>query len=264
MKASFFFAALAPLCAGPALGQLASPGEGGIVFGHVHLNVSDAEEHRRIWVEHFGGEPLANGAVKFPNMIVALTEARPAAPMRDTVMDHFGFKVRDMARFLERWRADGGEVGREFTGSEGQANAFVTLPDGVYVELQEDQANPREVTGYHIHFYTPGHERLLDWYVGMFDLEVRPRGGIATTTNVPGMNISFAGSEEERRPTRGAALDHIGFEVDGLEAFCGRLAARGVAFDAPCRRDPETGLGTGFFTDPRGARVELTEGLDRL
>ena len=91
-------------------------------------------------------------------------------------MNHFGFKVRNLQKFLDTWRAAGYTVDREFIGSEGQPNAYVTMPDGVWVELQEDQMLPVEVWGYHIHYRTPEYESLLDWYVDVFDLEIRPRG----------------------------------------------------------------------------------------
>jgi catechol 2,3-dioxygenase-like lactoylglutathione lyase family enzyme len=57
-------------------------------------------------------------------------------------------------------------------------------------------------------------------------------------------------------------LDHIGFEVDNLEAFCAELEAKGVKFDRPYTEIPALGLGIAFFTDPWGVYVELTEGLD--
>ena len=42
--------------------QLASPNESGATFGHVHLNVSDIEEHKRIWVNHFNGTIVEKGS----------------------------------------------------------------------------------------------------------------------------------------------------------------------------------------------------------
>jgi catechol 2,3-dioxygenase-like lactoylglutathione lyase family enzyme len=180
---------------------------------------------------------------------------------RQTVMDHFGFKVRDIQSFIDKWEAAGLEMGRVFTGAEGQTNAYLTFPGGTYVELQEDQGLHEEVTAYHVHYFTPGYEELLNWYVDMFNLEVRSRGSIATTTNVPGMNISFGNSDTERAPSAGAAIDHIGFEIDNLEAFCKQLEARGVVFDRPYNYIESINLGTAFFTDPRGVVVELTEGL---
>ena len=58
-------------------------------------------------------------------------------------------------------------------------------------------------------------------------------------------------------------LDHVGFEVTGLEAFCRRLAAMGVIFDVPYAKD-QTGISSARFTDPWGTSIELTEGLRGL
>lgn len=262
---NLLFSALTLALATPALGQLATPNPAGLAYGHVHLNVSDIELHQRIWVEYFGGVVVEKGpltAVRLPNMLVALSERAPTMGSRATVVDHFGFKVRDIESFLEKWSATGYEVGRVFTGAEGQTNAYVMLPDGIYVELQEDQSLHVEVMGYHVHFFTPAHEELLNWYSEVFGLEIRPRGSIATTTNAPGMNLSFAGTDGERAATEGAAIDHIGFEFEDLEAFCRELEAKGIEFDAPYREIPALELKSAFITDPAGVRIELTEGYD--
>ena len=148
-------AALVFLFASPAYAQLATPNEAGLRYGHVHLNVSDIEVHKKLWVEHFGGVVVQKGsltAVRLSGMLVALTERDPTGGSQGTVMDHFGFKVRSLPAFLAKWRAAGLPVTSEFTGAEGFPNAFVMAPDEVRVELQEDQALAVEVAAYHIHF----------------------------------------------------------------------------------------------------------------
>ncbi|MEQ8952658.1 MAG: VOC family protein [Gammaproteobacteria bacterium] len=146
---------------GVAKAQLAVPNEKGLTYGHVHVNVSDMELHKQIWTEYFGGVVVQKGfltAIRLPNMLVALTEAEPTMGSRQTIMDHFGFKVRDIDAFMAKWRESGYEYGEYFTGAEGQTNAYVTLPDGVYVELQEDQSLHVPVMGYHVHFRTAMYE----------------------------------------------------------------------------------------------------------
>ena len=250
----------------PAEAQLATPNANGITYGHVHLNVSDVEAHKKLWVDFFGGEVVQKGpatAVRLPNFLIALTEREPAGPMQGSVLDHFGFKVRDTAEFVRRWRDAGMEVGPEFIGAEGMPNAYVMAPDGVWVELQEDPSLHVPVAGYHIHFFTPEFEELLAWYTKVFDLRVRPRGRIQTTTDVPGMNMSFgAGNVDAPAATRGRALDHIGFEVDDLEAFCRKLEAMGVEFDVAYRELDDIEMKSAFITDPAGTYIELTEGYD--
>lgn len=266
MRLSLISALALSLClASPASGQLAPPNEAGVTFGHVHLNVSDLEMHRELWVEHFDGELIERGpltVVKYPGMLVLLREEAPTAESESTVMDHLGFKVRDIEPYLERWREAGHEVQAEFTGAEGFANAYLLAPDGIRIELQEDPQQSEDVVGYHVHWFTPDYAEMRDWYVEMFGAEPYERGSIATTANVPGMNLSFSESDSERAHTQGTAIDHVGFEVEDLEAFAAELEAKGVELDSPVREIPSLGLEIAFFTDPSGVYVELTEGLD--
>ena len=249
----------------PAFAQLAVPNDAGLTYGHVHLNVSDVELHKRLWVEHFGGVLTQKStlvAVRLPRFLVALSAREPTGGSQGSVMDHIGFKVRNMDKFLAKWRAAGYSVDSEFTGAEGLPNAFVTMPDDVRVELQEDQMLPVEVSGYHIHFRTPEYEELLAWYLDVFELEQRPRGRIQTTTNVPGMNLSFGDATGELAPTQGRSIDHIGFEIDDLEAFCEQLKAKGIEFDTEYREIDRLQLNIAYITDPSGVRIEFTEGYD--
>ena len=55
-------------------------------------------------------------------------------------------------------------------------------------------------------------------------------------------------------------LDHIGFEVTGLEAFCKKLTSMGTKFDSPYAKSAD-GIATARLTDPWGTSIELTEGL---
>jgi extradiol dioxygenase family protein len=80
---------------------------------------------------------------------------------------------------------------------------------------------------------------------------------------LPGININISGVDAGQAPTRGRMLDHIGFEVENLEAFCKQLEAKGIEFDRPYGTLP-SGFGLAFLTDPWGTYIELTEGLRGL
>ena len=75
------------------------------------------------------------------------------------------------------------------------------------------------------------------------------------------MNFSFGNAREKAPPTKGRAIDHIGFEIKNLEAYCKMLEAKGIKFDVPYHVDAKTGLKSAFLTDPQGTYIELTEGL---
>lgn len=172
----------------PTHAQLAPHNAAGLTYGHVHLNVRDIEVHKKLWAEQFGGVVVTKGpltAIRLPNMVIALTQAAPTANSDTTVMDHFGFKVKDIAEILKNWRAAGYQVTQEFTGAEGFPNAYLLGPDNVRIELQEDKTLPVKVSGYHIHFLTSDYVKLLDWYVETFGLTKRQRGNIATTADAP-------------------------------------------------------------------------------
>jgi hypothetical protein len=80
--------------------------------------------------------------------------------------------------------------------------------------------------------------------------------------DVPGINLTFSKSPDPTVTTKGRVLDHIGFEVKGLEAYCKKLESQGVKFDRPYGKIA-SGLAIAFLTDPWGTYIELTEGLDK-
>jgi catechol 2,3-dioxygenase-like lactoylglutathione lyase family enzyme len=82
--------------------------------------------------------------------------------------------------------------------------------------------------------------------------------------DLPGVNLTFSLAPGAVAPTKGRALDHIGFEVKDLAEFCKKMEAAGVKFDLPYKNIPSLGLSIAFLTDPWGTNIELTEGLSRL
>jgi len=231
----------------------------------VHLNVTNVGAHLDLWSNVFDGTIVQKGflsTIRLPNMLIVLTEREPTGPSQGTVMDHFGFKVRDLDEILDEWRTRGLEVQSEFNGAEGFRNAYLLAPDGARVELQEDPQLPMKAAGMHVHFWTEQYEELMAWYGDFFGAWVWPRGSLGTTANVPGQNLSFGTCRTECVPTQGRAIDHIGFEVENLQAFVESMQARGIEFQMGYRQIGAIELDIAFFTDPAGTYVELTEGLD--
>lgn len=266
MKRLCLVAALLLSVAAPARAQLSPPNAAGITYGHVHLNVPDMEVHKKLFTEIFGGTFVQKGplaAVKFDNMLVAFSQRAPTGPSQGTVMDHFGFKVRSMPDMLAAVRAAGYQVQSEFTGAEGFPNAYFLGPDGLRLEMQEDKTLDVKARPNHVHFFTPEFEPLLDWYVATFSLAKRSRGTITTTADAGNVNLSFQTSRTPVVATKGRVIDHIGFEVDDLAAFCKQLEAKGIKFDVAYREVPAIGLKIAYITDATGVYIELTEGYDK-
>jgi predicted enzyme related to lactoylglutathione lyase len=102
----------------------------------------------------------------------------------------------------------------------------------------------------------------MNWYAQNFGAVAKKRGQ-HDAADVPGMNLTFGVAKTAPTiGTKGRSVDHIGFEVKNLQAFCKKLEANGVKLDVPYRRIPSAGIAIAFLTDPYGTYVELTEGLD--
>jgi catechol 2,3-dioxygenase-like lactoylglutathione lyase family enzyme len=253
--------------AAPAAAQLAPPNAAGMTMGHVHLNVRDIPAYRKLFVEQFGATLAGRDrllGVKLPGMLIFFRQQEPAGVSEGTVLDHFGLKVPNLAEVLKRWRAAGLPVQREFTGTEGFPNAYIIGPDGLKIELQQDPALPTPAASHHLHYYLTDSGPIRSWYVTTLSLAATKRGTHPVTADLPGMNLTFQPSKTPGAfPSKGRVLDHIGFEVKNLEAFCKKLEANGVKLDVPYRKVPELGLAIAFLTDPLGVYIELTEGLDK-
>jgi catechol 2,3-dioxygenase-like lactoylglutathione lyase family enzyme len=239
----------------PAFAQLSAPNDGGIAIGHVHLMSKDPDAMKRIFVEAFGAQPTKAGTLemlRLPGVFVIINKAEPSGGSGGSVADHVAFSVRDLN--VIRTKLAGLNV--EMQGP------FVQMPDGVRLELIEEQAQTSPVVMHHIHLTAHNVEILRQWYVKTFGARVGSRRDLPTAL-FNGNQIDFlpAAAATTPAPTRGRALDHIGFEVQNLEVFVKKLAAQGVKMENPFRDLPNLGLKVAFIVDPVGTRIELTEGL---
>lgn len=254
-------AAIFLLAATPVWAQLAAPNADGVSMGHYHFNVRDPEAHRVFWTT-LGGTPVKLGgmeAIRFPDVLVLYRKAEPTGGTDGSVIGHIGFRVKDLKASLEKWRA----AGLKIIPGASSHQAFVIAPDDIRVEITEDPAMDAPIANHHIHFYTASVDDTKAWYVKMFGAKPGKRGPFEAA-DLPGVNLTFSKAAGDVAPTKGRALDHIGFEVKDLEAFCKKLEAAGVKLDMPYRKIPALKLSIAFLTDPWGTYIELTEGLNQL
>lgn len=259
MRAAGLFV-LAALAAAAAGAPLAPPNASGVTMGHLHIKTPGVERQRAFWVDGLGAQPGKFGPhhlLKIPGAYVLIQQGEQGAGTDGSTVGHIGLKVRDLKATLERLKKAGFEVPEP-----GARQAMFDGPDGVRIELTGDPALSGPVALHHLHFYTPAPDETQAWYARIFGAVPGKRGQF-DAADVPGANLTFSRSEVPPAPTRGRALDHIGFEVKNLEAFLQRLAAEGVKIDMPYRRLANFGIAIAFFTDPWGTYIELTEDLDK-
>ena len=280
--AAFVALVLAPL---PARAQLTAAKDGPIVYGHHHLNVTSVDEHKKFWVDALGGVVVRIGTnnveiVKFPNALLFMRAQKPTGGTKGTTLDHIGFSVTNLRQVIDRLKAGGFRI---VTTTEAPPNitvkddigvvdggpvsgiAYALGPDDVKVEILELKAQTVPVSSHHLHFFGPNKE-MQAWYIKTFGAMATQSGNPAAfiSAGLPGLGMNFSPATTPVAGTQGRAVDNIGLEVNGLEAFIRKLEAQGITLASPYRQVPALGISIAFITDPWGTYIELTEGLDKV
>ena len=265
----------------PAGAQLSAPNAAGVAMGHLHYHVRDVEANRKFWVA-LGATATRVGAtdvLKLPGVLIFLTQGPSSGGTNGSVVNHVAFRVQSFAKVEEA----GFTVQRlaQFPGV-----GSINTPEGERIELFENTATnltftldsggtdaladrhnhplPIPIAFHHIHLYVPqgADGAAKAWYARTFGGVPGKRSNYEAV-DFPGVNLNFSGNAMTQAPTRGRMLDHIGFEIRNLEAFCRRLEASGVKLDTPYAKGSD-GVATASLTDTWGTSIELTEGLGSL
>jgi len=250
--------ALLVISAAPLGAQLPAPNAAGVSAGHMHMMVRDPDAHKKIWVDVLGAQVVTSGSLellKLPGIFLILGRAERAEGSEGSTLDHFAFRAKDLPAIGAKLKAAGIPLTRDDA-----VEIVAIFPDKVKVEFYAAPTLGVPLEHFHVHFYATDPDALRAWYVKHFGAAM-PTPTNANAAGVPGIAFSFRRTDAPQAATKGRSLDHIGFEVKGLEAFCKKLAADGVTFDVPFRDVPGIGLKIAFIVDPAGTRIELTEGL---
>ena len=254
-----------------ARAQLADPGSVGVAMGHVHLAVQDVDATKKFWLK-LGGTPIklgANEGVKYPGVLILIRKAMdPPAGTVGSVVNHIGFLVPNVAETRAKWQAAG--LMMEPPNPANAKQIYVHTPDDlVRIEILEDAMQTVPIKFHHVHFFVTdagGKDSVLAmqaWYAKTFGAKPGKRGQFEAA-DLPGVNLTFAKSDTPTVGTKGRALDHIGFEIKDLQAFCKKAEAAGIKLDMPYTPRPDLGIALAFITDPWGTYIELNEGLNKL
>jgi catechol 2,3-dioxygenase-like lactoylglutathione lyase family enzyme len=252
-----------------AVAQPAPFNEGGVTMGHWHLASRDVQANKKIFVG-MGGTPVTGGpneAVRFPGVLVnlGLGNMPGNGGTVGSVVNHVGFIVNNVQEQVAKWKAAGVPV---LPGTNNRPDqAFVVTPDGVRMEILEDQTQAMPIRNEHVHFFLPEAEiaKAQAWYAKTFGGKAGTRNN-AAVVDLPGVQLRFGYQPGDVRrvslpqaPTKARALDHIGFDVKDLQAFITKIEAEGIKLDEPYRKNPTTGVAITYITDPWGTRIELVQ-----
>jgi catechol 2,3-dioxygenase-like lactoylglutathione lyase family enzyme len=293
--AIFALVAVVSCSAPPAFAQLVSHADAPIRIGHYHLNVTSVEAHKKFWSGTLGGKAMKFGGIdviEFPDAFIFLdvnktTAQKPSGPTRGTAFDHIGFAVPNVPAMAAKLAAAGYQ---ETTGREPKPGepppaaagtsavygrfAYFLGPDGVKIELvTSDQKDAAPIVAHHIHFINKQYVEMEQWYMKAFNATLRPgQTDFFIGADLPGVGYSlnffrWEGDQSvTHAPTAGRVVDHVGFEVKNLDAFCKELEAKGIKLIRPYKKRDAAmnNIATATIVDPWGVSIELTEGLDKI
>jgi catechol 2,3-dioxygenase-like lactoylglutathione lyase family enzyme len=131
------------------------------------------------------------------------------------------------------------------------------------------EPNAPPIVHHHMHFVNKQFVEMQQWYMKAFNATLREgQTDFFIGADLPGVGymLNFFSwlPDEQLVGTAGRAVDHVGFEVRGLEAFCKELEKKGAELTVPYRNVPDLKLSIAFVRDPWGTLIELTEGLRDL
>ena len=211
-------------------------------------------DHKKFWVDTLGGVAVTIGTqnreiVKFPNALLFMNPGMPTGGSRGSTVNHIGFSVPNLRQTVDKLKAGGykmvtaaeapptvkvqDDIGLT-SGGDVSGIAYVIGPDDIKVEILEIKKQTMPIVSHHVHFFSQKPEEVQAWYVKIFGSKPR-----AAATNgiigsdLPGIGLSFSPSPTPVVGTRGRVIDHIGFEVKGLEEFVKKLEAQGIKLDRP-------------------------------
>ena len=266
-----------PLVTGLCLSaQVLPPNASGIAAAHEHLIVTDQAASTAFWTA-LSGSPVQIGTMsgtRLPSIYLLFQMNRgrgggraqdPAAPAPvppapessvGSVVDSIGLKVKSLKDTLARLEALGVTPEAGATSS----TAAVMSPEKVRIVLTQDASIAAPTVSNELLMKVPNPAEAAAWYAKWFGATV-VRQGNDPVAQIPGMNMRFVEAKDPVAGTRGRALDHIGFEVKGLQAFVTKLQEGGVTINTPFRT-MSLGFLTAitFITDPWGTYIELNEG----
>jgi catechol 2,3-dioxygenase-like lactoylglutathione lyase family enzyme len=250
---------LRAVCFLTALSAMAQTSGGGraVTLGHIHVNSADPDAAIAFWCDVMGTASYSLGSLRGVSTLgatILFTPQSPVGPSAGSAIDRLTFRVPDIGVYADRLAKISPATKPQ---KDGDTHLTFDTPDGVRIELVEDATMYAPLEFSQIHVNSAQLKPMQQWYATHL--------GASTGAGDTPDSILFSGAAlavtaaTSPAPTAGRAIDHLGFEVKDLEAFCKQLVENGVKLDTPPHLVPDLKTSVAFLTDPWGTRIELIE-----
>jgi lactoylglutathione lyase len=255
----FDSAARRPLWSALLLVVLASPlAARGADFHHVHLRAEDPRVAIDWYIEHMGGTAtkLAGmDAVAFGDVTVLFFKGADAFEGSvGSSVDHIGLSFDDLDSKMKAFEEAGLDIVAPARTLGSIKFGFVKDPWGTLIEVMQDH----NLLGFHhIHLHATDPDAALGWYADALGGERGKYLGILPAVRYGKIWVLAQKIREEKAPTIGRSLDHLGWSVADLDGLAEKLKAQGVEFTVEPR--PFGPARIAFIEGPGGVRIELVQ-----
>ena len=238
-----------------------------LTFDQVHLGVPDPAIAARWYVERLGATPGDNSdRIWFgPTRIIFLKNASPA-PSEGAAIDHFALAGPERERLVSavaeasRVQKDPADNGvttlRRVLSDPPSEDTYINDPWGTKIQLVED-SGPLRV--HHVHLRVPDVERARGWYLERFGGE---RAALDGRPGIKYGDVWVLLDEGAAVPSRGHAIDHVGWRTPDLLALADEVKRKGVTFSTEPQPGPPGAFSPvlmSFTEDPWGVKIELLQ-----
>lgn len=237
------------LCCGSALSAQTLP------YDHMHLAAADRAAAMAWYIEHMDAKPHPSGDRVVISDVMLVFFERDASPRSEgSAVDHFGVSFPDLTAKMRELEADGVKVLAPIRDVPGLFKfAFVEDPWGVKIEVVEDT----ETLGFHhVHVNVPDPEQTFAWYAEHL-------GGVPASLKgrIDGLRFGdvwlLARQADAAPPSRGTAIDHLGWLVADIDTTFADLKRNGVSIVAEPRAFSSSRAG--LVDDGSGVLIDLVQ-----
>jgi predicted enzyme related to lactoylglutathione lyase len=241
--------ALLALCASRMLSAQTLP------YDHMHLAADDRAAALAWYIEHMDAQPHPSGdRVLIGDVMIVFLEREASPRSEGSAVDHFGVSFPDLEAKMRAFEAAGVKVLNPIRDVPGLFKlAFIEDPWGTKIEVVEDPETPGL---HHIHVNVPDPEQTFAWYAEHL-------GGVPASLKgrIDGLRFGdvwfLARQADAAPPSRGRAIDHLGWLVADIETTFAELQRKGVTIVAAPRTI--NGVQAGLVEDGNGVLIDLVQ-----